>query len=87
MQTYDILLEIIGLEIKATLSFLEKFCNDEYSTAIIKARKITKIWDIDSTFAEIKHKKKKRLFRYEDKDKSNLDSEEMKFNKNFFCFK
>ena len=87
MQTCGILLEIIELEIKATLAFLEKYCNDGYSTAIIKGCEITKNLDIDSTFAEKRHRKKKQLFGYENKDESDHDFKEIKYRtrKNFFC--
>ena len=57
MQTYGILLEIIELEIKATLAFSEKYRNDGYSTAIIEGREIAKNLDIGSTFAENRHGK------------------------------
>ena len=52
MQTCGISLEIIELEIKATLAFLEKYCNDGDNTAIIEGREIAKNLDVDSTFAE-----------------------------------
>ena len=52
METYGISLEIIELEIKATLGFLEKYHNDRYSTAIVEGHEIAKNLDIDSTFAE-----------------------------------
>ena len=63
---------------------MDKFCSDGYSTAITEASEITKNIDIDSTFAETKHRKKKRLFIYEDEDESDHDSEEMKLKTNFF---
>ena len=84
MQTCGISLEIIELEIKATLAFLEKYRNDGYSTAIIEGREIAKNLDIDSTFAEKRHRKKKQLFGYENEDESDHNSEEMKFKTNFF---
>ena len=84
MQTCGISLEIIELEIKATTAFLEKYRNDGYSTAIIEGREIAKNLNIDSTFAEKRHKKK-QLFGYENEDESDHDSEEMKFKTNFFC--
>ena len=85
MQTCGISLEIIELEIKATLAFLGKYCNDGYSTAIIEGREIAKNLDIDSIFAEKRHRKKKQLFGYENEDESDLDSEVMKFKTIFFC--
>ena len=84
MQTCSILLEIIELEIKATPAFLEKYCNDGDSTAITEGHEIVKNLYIDSTFAEKRHRKKKQLFGYENKDESDHDSEEMKFKTNFF---
>ena len=84
MQTCGISLEIIELEIKATLAFLKKYRNDGDSTAIIEGRETAKNLDIDSTFAEKRHRKKKQLFGYENEDESDHDSEEMKFKTNFF---
>ena len=84
MQTCGISLEIIELKIKVTLAFLEKYCNDGHSTAIIEGREIAKNLDINSTFAEQRHRKKKQLFGYENEDESDHDSEEMKFRMNFF---
>ena len=84
MQTCGISLEIIELEIKPTLAFLEKYCNDGDSAAITEGREIAKNLDIDSTFAEKRHRKKKQLFGYENKDESDHDFEEMKFKTNFF---
>ena len=85
MQTCGISLEIIELKIKVTLAFLEKYRNDGHSTAIIEGREIAKNLDIDSTFAEKRHRKKKQLFGYENEDESDHDSEEMKFRMIFFC--
>ena len=51
MQTYDILLENIDLKIKATHAFLENFCSDGYSTAIIEACKIAENLNINSIIA------------------------------------
>ena len=44
MENYSISLDIIELEMKAILAFLEKFHSDGYSTAIIEAREIEKNW-------------------------------------------
>ena len=63
---------------------MEKYCNDGDSTAITEGREIVKNLDIDSTFAEKRHRKKKQLFGYENEDESDHDSEEMKFKMNFF---
>ena len=73
MQTYGISLDNIELEIKATREFLEKFCSDGCNTAIIETSETGKSLDVDSTFAETKYRKKKRLFDCQDEDGSDHD--------------